>query len=121
VRIDLPTDTAVLALAYATLAPNAEIADFEMAGPCLVVVNAGQLDLATPGRATTMGDGSSTWRQFGRLDAGVGGLLVPCTNVDLRNRGTNPVGITMIAFLPAKAVAGDAALARRGARLARGR
>jgi hypothetical protein len=98
VGTDLPTDDAILALAQATLAPHAELLDLKIAGPCLVVVNSGQLDLATLGRATS--NERSFWRYFGRLDAGAGSLLVPCTQVDLHNRGPDLVVLTVIAFLP---------------------
>jgi hypothetical protein len=101
VRTDLPTGNAILTLAQATLAPRAELTDFDIAGPCLVVVNAGQLDLATPGRATS--NEGSFRRYFGKLDAGAGSLLVPCTQVDLHNRSPDLVVLTIIAFLPANA------------------
>jgi hypothetical protein len=102
-RTDLPTGEAILTLAQATLAPRAELTDFAVAGPCFVVVNAGQLDLDTPSQARS--DEGSFRRFVGRLDAGAGSLVTPCTNVDLHNRGPDLVALTIVTFLPANPVA----------------
>ncbi|MFL5760939.1 MAG: nuclear transport factor 2 family protein [Thermomicrobiales bacterium] len=106
IRTDLPPGGAVLSLAQASLAPNAELVDLKPAGPCLFVVEAGTLDLVTPGGATMTDQNTRGWRYGGALGAGSSALIPLGTQIDLRNRGVEPVEITVIAFLPAFAIAG---------------
>lgn len=107
VRSDVPTTNPVLAVAHATLAPGAELADFRLAGLCLVVVETGVLDLVAPSAATLTADGTGQVRYAGRLDAGNAALLAQTSPADLRNRGADVVDVTVIAILPAAALTGD--------------
>jgi hypothetical protein len=107
VRADLPMSNPVLALAQVAIAPSAELADLAIAGPCLFIVDTGMLDLVAPVGATMTEWGASGWRYAGDLAAGDSVLVPLLSRADLRNLGSDPVVVTMIAFLPVFSLTGN--------------
>jgi hypothetical protein len=102
---ELPA-AARLALGRATMPPATALALGEVAGPVLLVVERGTVDLVTRGEGAWIQDGP---RRANRavaaelLGVGVGALLPPGTAATLRAAGDEPAVVLIVAITPGSA------------------
>jgi SnoaL-like polyketide cyclase len=109
INTELPLDQAVIAVAQVTLAPSALLADFQLSGPYLLVVDAGRLDLFAGDEQAWILQGPAHYLNDGRMEAGNGATLGPGAHAYLHNPGPDPAVVTLIAILPASAITGGSA------------
>jgi predicted SnoaL-like aldol condensation-catalyzing enzyme len=108
VKTTLPERHTVVAIGQVTLAPGTAFS-VQIAGPHLVVVNSGMLDLISEGEPALIYQGSSAELNVGALGPGAGALLRTGSVAHLLNRGDEPVIATIIALVPLYALTGNAA------------
>jgi hypothetical protein len=109
INTELPLDQAVIAVAQVTLAPGAFLADFQLSGPYLLVVDTGRLDLFAGDEQAWILQGPAHYLNDGRIEAGYGATLGPGAHAYLHNPGPDPAVVTLIAILPANAITGGSA------------
>ncbi len=93
-------------LARLVLPPGAELPDLSVPGPHLFVPEAGELDVASGGKASLQDAGTDAWRPKGpgqtvRLRSGDALLVDPGVSHRVRNPGPHPASVLGLAVLPA--------------------
>lgn len=104
ISLSIPVAQLEIATGQATLGPNASIADFDVPGSSLLVVNSGTLDVVSEEGPMTSRQDASKDQSAGRLDDESAGALIPHAHVDLHNPAAQPAAVTIFSLLPARAL-----------------
>jgi predicted SnoaL-like aldol condensation-catalyzing enzyme len=98
----------VVAVGQAVLAPGSAFA-VQVAGPHMLVVDSGMLDLISEGEPARIHQGSGADLNAGALGPGAGALLRTGSVAHFLNPGDEPTVVTIIALIPSSALTGNAA------------
>lgn len=96
----LPGERVVVAVGRVTLAPGATLAAFTAAGPHLLVVNEGIVDLATSGEPAWIYREAGRYLRAATLGTATGAMFHSGTAATLHNPDGKPVVVTVVAILP---------------------
>jgi hypothetical protein len=105
VATSLPGEGASVAAGRVTLAPAATLSIAPAAGPYLMVVNQGTLEITAQGEPVWVYHGEGRAETAATLGVATGALLQAGTTATFRNTGNDPAVMTVIAIL-----AGDSAM-----------